>query len=201
MAAPLVIAAAASAPPRGCPARCSRLLVAARRRARALDRRVRRHLRDAAAQSATGRRRSRARRSRRRTCSSTSTPAPTTGSTRRSSPASALSRPTTAARPRLACAPASTPTAAAPARCISRSSTTRAPGTATESTATDDGRTSPYEPADAIPAAARYLRASGAPGDYRAALFAYNHADWYVAEVLAKAAAYRGAAIPPRCRS
>ena len=29
--------------------------------------------------------------------------------------------------------------------------------------------------------------ATGAPGDYRAALFAYNHADWYVAEVLAKA--------------
>jgi hypothetical protein len=56
-----------------------------------------------------------------------------------------------------------------------------------------DGRRSPYEPADAIPAAARYLRASGAPADYRAALFAYNHADWYVAEVLAKAAVYRGA--------
>ena len=56
-----------------------------------------------------------------------------------------------------------------------------------------DGRRSPYDPADAIPAAARYLRASGAPGDYRAALFAYNHAEWYVAEVLAKAAVYRGA--------
>ena len=55
-----------------------------------------------------------------------------------------------------------------------------------------DGRVSPYDPADAIPAAAKYLRATGAPADYRAALFAYNHADWYVAEVLAKAAAYRG---------
>ena len=55
-----------------------------------------------------------------------------------------------------------------------------------------DGRASPYDPADAIPAAARYLRASGAPRDYRAALFAYNHADWYVNEVLAKAAQYRG---------
>jgi peptidoglycan DL-endopeptidase CwlO len=52
----------------------------------------------------------------------------------------------------------------------------------------DDGRRSPYDPADAIPAAARYLRAAGAPEDYRAALFAYNHADWYVAQVLAKAA-------------
>src|SRR5215207_7686805 len=57
-----------------------------------------------------------------------------------------------------------------------------------------NGHSSPYEPPDAIPAAARYLRASGAPADYHAALFAYNHADWYVAEVLAKAATYRGAA-------
>jgi len=56
-----------------------------------------------------------------------------------------------------------------------------------------DGRRSPYDPEDAIPAAARYLRASGAPGDYRRAIFAYNHADWYVNDVLAKAAAYRGA--------
>jgi hypothetical protein len=57
-----------------------------------------------------------------------------------------------------------------------------------------DGRRSPYDPEDAIPAAARYLRAAGAPRDYRGALFAYNHAEWYVAEVLAKANAYRGAA-------
>jgi hypothetical protein len=58
----------------------------------------------------------------------------------------------------------------------------------------NDGRTSPYDPADAIPAAARYLQAAGAPADYHAALFAYNHAEWYVADVLAKAAEYRGAA-------
>jgi hypothetical protein len=58
----------------------------------------------------------------------------------------------------------------------------------------NDGRTSVYDPADAIPAAARYLRASGAPGDYRAALFAYNHAQWYVDQVLAKANEYRGLA-------
>jgi hypothetical protein len=57
-----------------------------------------------------------------------------------------------------------------------------------------DGRLSPYEPADAIPAAARYLRASGAPRDYRGAIYAYNHADWYVEDVLARAARYRGAA-------
>jgi hypothetical protein len=59
-----------------------------------------------------------------------------------------------------------------------------------------DGRRSPYDPADAIPAAARFLREAGAPRDYRAALFAYNHADWYVADVLAKAAVYRGAPRP-----
>src|SRR5919198_716164 len=58
-----------------------------------------------------------------------------------------------------------------------------------------EGRISPYEPADAIAAAARYLRASGAPADYHAAIFAYNHADWYVAEVLAKADQYRGAPV------
>jgi hypothetical protein len=61
----------------------------------------------------------------------------------------------------------------------------------------NDGRKSPYDPADAIPAAARYLKASGAPGDYRRAIFAYNHADWYVADVLAQAETYRGAATGP----
>jgi hypothetical protein len=64
-----------------------------------------------------------------------------------------------------------------------------------------DGHTSPYDPADAIPAAARYLRASGAPGDYRRAIFAYNHADWYVADVLAQADKYRGAATGPSATS
>ena len=56
----------------------------------------------------------------------------------------------------------------------------------------EDGHVSVYDPADAIPAAARYLLTSGAPDDYHAALFTYNHAEWYVAEVLAKAAVYRG---------
>lgn len=58
--------------------------------------------------------------------------------------------------------------------------------------ANHDGRKDPYDPADAIPAAARYLKASGAPGDYRRALFAYNHATWYVTQVLDQAAKYRG---------
>jgi hypothetical protein len=60
-----------------------------------------------------------------------------------------------------------------------------------------DGRKSPYDPADAIPAAARYLAASGAPTDYHSALLAYNHAEWYVAEVLAKAAECRAVAALP----
>ncbi|MDA0164286.1 lytic transglycosylase domain-containing protein [Solirubrobacter ginsenosidimutans] len=64
-----------------------------------------------------------------------------------------------------------------------------------------DGRKSPYDPADAIPAAARYLLASGAPGDYHRAILAYNHAEWYVADVLARAEQYRGAARGPSSRS
>jgi len=57
-----------------------------------------------------------------------------------------------------------------------------------------DGRRDVYDPGDAVPAASRYLRAAGAPRDYRRALFAYNHAAWYVAKVLAAADRYRGAA-------
>ena len=54
-----------------------------------------------------------------------------------------------------------------------------------------DGRRSVMEPEDAIPGAARLLGANGAPGDMRRALFAYNHADWYVRDVLAQAERYR----------
>jgi hypothetical protein len=50
-----------------------------------------------------------------------------------------------------------------------------------------DGRTDPDNPVDAIFAAARYLRAAGADRDIRQALFAYNHADWYVDSVLTRA--------------
>lgn len=42
----------------------------------------------------------------------------------------------------------------------------------------------PYDYHDALPAMARYLCDFGAPEDLRAALFAYNHADWYVDLVL-----------------
>ncbi|MFI6318237.1 lytic transglycosylase domain-containing protein [Nonomuraea sp. NPDC050556] len=40
---------------------------------------------------------------------------------------------------------------------------------------------------DAVMAAANYLKASGAPGNYRRAVFAYNHDDRYVDAVLAHA--------------
>lgn len=51
---------------------------------------------------------------------------------------------------------------------------------------------SPYDPVDAIFAAARLLCANGARdgADISAAIFAYNHADWYVSEVLNQAAQY-----------
>lgn len=50
-----------------------------------------------------------------------------------------------------------------------------------------------YDPADAIPAAARLLKAAGAPGDYHRAILAYNHSDAYVAQVMHWATVYRGA--------
>jgi hypothetical protein len=50
-----------------------------------------------------------------------------------------------------------------------------------------DGRRDPYSASDAIFSAARYLRASGAPADWYGAIFAYNHADWYVQDVLDQA--------------
>jgi hypothetical protein len=53
-----------------------------------------------------------------------------------------------------------------------------------------DGQKDPYNPKDAIPAAANYLRASGAPADLRGALWAYNHATWYVQQVLSLAQSY-----------
>ena len=54
-----------------------------------------------------------------------------------------------------------------------------------------DGLADVWNPADAIFAAARLLKANGAPDDYRKALTAYNPSDSYVNAVLAKAAAYR----------
>jgi hypothetical protein len=53
--------------------------------------------------------------------------------------------------------------------------------------ANKDGRRDPYNPVDAIFAAARYLKAAGYDEDVRRAIFAYNHADWYVDSVLLRA--------------
>ena len=47
--------------------------------------------------------------------------------------------------------------------------------------ANEDGRKDPYNPVDAIFAAARYLAAAGYEQDVRRVITAYNHADWYVA--------------------
>jgi hypothetical protein len=63
--------------------------------------------------------------------------------------------------------------------------------------APDGGTPDRWKPQDAIFAAANYLKASGAPGDYRKAIFAYNHAEWYVDEVESWAAKYRGPRTPP----
>jgi transglycosylase-like protein with SLT domain len=56
--------------------------------------------------------------------------------------------------------------------------------------ANEDGRKDPYNPVDAICAAARYLKAAGGDQDLRSAIFSYNHADWYVDEVLLYANQY-----------
>ena len=46
------------------------------------------------------------------------------------------------------------------------------------------------DPADAIPAAAAYLRSNGAPDDWQRALYRYNPTDWYPALVLRWAQRY-----------
>lgn len=53
-----------------------------------------------------------------------------------------------------------------------------------------DGHKNPYDPADAVPAAARYLKANGAPANLQTALFVYNHSTTYVNTVLARAHQY-----------
>ena len=53
-----------------------------------------------------------------------------------------------------------------------------------------NGITDVYDPGDAIPSAAYFLTANGAPANIQAALFAYNHSDRYVTDVLDWAARY-----------
>jgi len=53
--------------------------------------------------------------------------------------------------------------------------------------ANGDGVADPYNPVDAIFTAARYLHAAGASTNLANAVFAYNHASWYVQSVLLRA--------------
>ena len=53
--------------------------------------------------------------------------------------------------------------------------------------ANKDGKKDPFNPVDAIFSAARYLKAAGYEKDARRAVFAYNHAGWYVDSVMLRA--------------
>jgi len=53
--------------------------------------------------------------------------------------------------------------------------------------ALDAGYADPYNPIDAVFAAARYLRAAGAASDLRQAILAYNHSEEYASSVLLRA--------------
>ena len=118
-------------------------------------------------------------RSRPSCCRSTRPAGPSTGSRGRCSPRSTGSRPPSA------------PTSMSPPPAPSAGcSSCPRPGTPYGVDANDDGRKDPYNPVDAICAAARYLKAAGGAEDLRTAIFAYNHADWYVDEVLLYANQY-----------
>jgi Transglycosylase SLT domain len=62
-----------------------------------------------------------------------------------------------------------------------------------------DGVKDPYSIPDSIFATANLLHTSGAPQNWHDALFAYNHAEWYVQEVLE--AAERFGAAPVTCET
>jgi murein DD-endopeptidase MepM/ murein hydrolase activator NlpD len=56
--------------------------------------------------------------------------------------------------------------------------------------ASGDGFADPWDPEDGVYSAARYLAAAGGTTDLRRGVFAYNHADWYVNDVLSLAQVY-----------
>jgi murein DD-endopeptidase MepM/ murein hydrolase activator NlpD len=58
--------------------------------------------------------------------------------------------------------------------------------------ANGDGIADPWNAEDAVYAAARYLAATGGTTDVASAVFSYNHAQWYVDEVLQLAQQYAG---------
>ena len=53
-----------------------------------------------------------------------------------------------------------------------------------------DGVADPWDPEDGVYSAARYLAAAGGMADLRRSVFAYNHAEWYVDDVLELAAVF-----------
>jgi murein DD-endopeptidase MepM/ murein hydrolase activator NlpD len=61
--------------------------------------------------------------------------------------------------------------------------------------ANQDGVADPWNADDAVFSAARYLAAAGGATDISRAVFAYNHAQWYVDEVLQLANLYGGAGV------
>ena len=62
--------------------------------------------------------------------------------------------------------------------------------------ATGDGIADPWRAADAIYSSARYLAATGGKKEIRRAIFAYNHADWYVDQVLEVARVFNPRGLP-----
>lgn len=62
--------------------------------------------------------------------------------------------------------------------------------------ASGTGQPDPYDPRDAIFAAARLLHDNGGAHDLRRAIFAYNHATWYVDAVLWRAAQITSGKLP-----
>jgi murein DD-endopeptidase MepM/ murein hydrolase activator NlpD len=58
--------------------------------------------------------------------------------------------------------------------------------------ANGDGVADPWNPTDAVFSASRYLAAAGGTSDLYRGVYAYNHADWYVREVLSLADLYGG---------
>jgi murein DD-endopeptidase MepM/ murein hydrolase activator NlpD len=62
--------------------------------------------------------------------------------------------------------------------------------------ANGDGVADPWNAEDAIYSAARYLAATGGTGDIAGAVYAYNHAQWYVDEVMQLAQQYDAGGAP-----
>jgi murein DD-endopeptidase MepM/ murein hydrolase activator NlpD len=61
--------------------------------------------------------------------------------------------------------------------------------------ANGDGVADPWNAEDAVTAAARYLAATGGQTDIASAVFSYNHAQWYVDEVLQTAQLFRSGGV------